>query len=107
MKKLILIFIAFAFLFGTEFHTSKKFHDKITGAYLSERNISLHQYNTLSEPTSNLDETDNLDILLAESPVKYFVKITIGKVKVFPSVILTPALKHPFIFDLPPPNIYC
>ena len=106
MKKLVLILIAFAFLFGTAFHESQNSQYTVPGIHASARSTFSHQTSTLNQPASDLDDSDSQEVELTESLVKYVSKIENGTIKTFRTVIFTPALYHPLIFDLPPPHFF-
>ena len=106
MKKLVLIVTAFVFLFGTEFHDSQNLQGKLSGTQTAFKSAFRNQHHIVNQTTSDQNETESKGYELTESTVKYFTHVRNGKIKILRTVVLTQALNHPLIFDLPPPYAF-
>lgn len=106
MKRLILIAIAFAFLFGTEFHNLQHSPCQIPGVFTVQRHTHQYQNNSIENNSYGQDDSDVVESAFTETSVKYFTALKRGKIKKLTTANYKPALYHPFILDLPPPHVF-
>ena len=106
MKRLILIAIAFAFLFGTEFHELQHLQCKLPGVFTVQRYTHQYQNSSIENNTYGQDDFDIVESGFTEAAEKYFTPLRRGKVKKLTAAIYKPALYHPYILDLPPPHVF-
>lgn len=103
MKKLLLIIVAFVFLFGAEFQSSKNSQNKIQGLCFSARATTTSSGNILLSSAFGDEDSNQQDIEQADNGSGFRPKALKQRFIPLQAEQKLQTQIRSFIFDLPPP----